>query len=503
MKKILFALTIGIMPFVCNSQGVNLIYSFTNYVSTDNESYVAVNTSIDASSIEYVQKDNGKYQAELEMTLIVYTDTLYTKAMYAEKKIVLSPEIASPESRNFISLYDIQKVSLPNGTYPFYLKVKDKNSSSKFVEARDKIIVNYTKDDVTVSGITLVSSFEKTKTNNVFGKPNGYDIYPYLFEKLTAEAKQMTVYAEIYNVDKLFGNNAPYIINVAIEDYNTSKVVAGVAGKRTKTNAKNMETVFETLNITDLPKGFYNVTVEVRDTNNMLYADRKYAFYKDGNSFETFVANDETYLDNITDINDLIDDIESLYPLANKIEREFIDNELHNKTIEQLRNFLYGYWANNYAINPEEGYREYHKRALYAKQHFTAPTKKAYYTDMGRVYMIYGEPDNIIDERYKQNTGIKPNNNVDLGIDPDIVYANTTAFTYLPYQMWRYNQTPFGEANRTFVFYAPMNNISEYRLLHSDAKGETTTLFWERVLSRNILPEYTEGDAGVQFKRGY
>ncbi|MDR0789335.1 MAG: GWxTD domain-containing protein [Bacteroidales bacterium] len=501
MKKILIAISLLVVPFVGFSQGLNLIYSFTTYSSAEGN-FVEINTSIDASSIEYVKKDNGKYQAALDMTLVVYTDSLCTKALYVEQRSILSPEITSEENRSFASLYDVQKVVLPNGSYPFYLKIRDKNAADKAREVRDIIKMNYKANELAISDIKLVSSYTKTKTPNAFSK-NGYDINPYLFESYGIDDKQMIAYAELYNVDKLFGNNKSYVIGVAVEDYNTSKAVADI-GKRTKAKTKSLETIFETIDISNLKKGYYNLVVEVRDSNNLLYADKKYAFLKDGNAFEAPVAlDDDTYLDNITDPLALIDDIESLAPIANKTERNFIDKEVKGKSTEELRNFLYSYWGANYPDNPKEGYSEYHKRAKYVSQHFATPTKKGYYTDMGRIYMIYGQPDNIIDERFKQTTAMRSQTPAELSTDPEVRSNNNISFTYLPYQMWRYDRTAFGETNRTFVFYAPMNDVREYRLLHSNAKGEPTTLFWERVLSRNNLPEYTEGEAGIQFKRGY
>lgn len=43
----------------------------------------------------------------------------------------------------------------------------------------------------------------------------------------------------------------------------------------------------------------------------------------------------------------------------------------------------------------------------------------------------------------------------------------------------------------------------EYFLLHSDAKGEPFDRFWENTLSRGLLPEGVEGEAGIQFRKGY
>ncbi|MDR1006818.1 MAG: GWxTD domain-containing protein [Bacteroidales bacterium] len=503
MKRTLLLTALLILPFSVLAQELKLIYSFTNYADSSNN-YVEINTSIDASGLEYVKKTNGKYQATLEMTLIIYSDATYSEAMYVEKRNILSPEIADTQSRNFYSLYDVQRAALPNGDYPFYMNIKDKNSQEPAHEIRDVIKIHYDHNQLEFSDIKLIDSFVKTKAKNIYSK-DGYDMYPYLFESVSENAKKLTFYGEIYNVYKLFGKNKPYIIGIAIEDFNTSRAIDGI-GLRKKSTTKSIERIFETLDISNLKAGYYNLAIEVRDSNNFFYDNKKYAFVKEGNSFEganLAYGEQDTYLDSVKDSLILLDDIESLYPVANKSERNFIDKGIKGKTTEQLRMFLYSYWAANYPDNPQAGYEQYHKRAEYVKSRFSTPNKKGFYTDMGRIYLIYGEPTNIIDERNKVNTAMRRNDMAANSIDPDVLQASTTSFTYLPYQMWRYDQTPFGETNRTFVFYAPMNDVREYRLLHSNATGEISTLFWEHTLSNKNLPYYSEGEAGLQFKRGY
>jgi hypothetical protein len=68
--------------------------------------------------------------------------------------------------------------------------------------------------------------------------------------------------------------------------------------------------------------------------------------------------------------------------------------------------------------------------------------------------------------------------------------------------MWRYDILPADEPKRMFVFFDEFQS-GDYKLLHSNARGEVQDMLWERRLSRNMLDEYVQGEAGMQFERGY
>ena len=126
---------------------------------------------------------------------------------------------------------------------------------------------------------------------------------------------------------------------------------------------------------------------------------------------------------------------------------------------------------------------------------------------MGRVYLQYGPPDYVRDE--KNYVGAL--NNPSLSAH-NAYYTNSygegdnTAeqgqVHYLPYQLWRYNQLPGDNANRTFLFWDEFRG-GYYRLLNSNARGELRTAGWERMLSRNTIDEGAVGEVGQQFNRGY
>ena len=134
-------------------------------------------------------------------------------------------------------------------------------------------------------------------------------------------------------------------------------------------------------------------------------------------------------------------------------------------------------------------------------------------TDRGRVYLQYGPPDFVRDEKnYVSANRIGSNNEqapvtMQLGNsqqDGSPMYHGTSQghVFYLPYQLWRYNKLATDDPNRVFLFWDE-HRSGYYTLLNSNARGEVQDPGWERRLCRQQLNEGVVGEVGEQFNRGY
>ncbi len=79
--------------------------------------------------------------------------------------------------------------------------------------------------------------------------------------------------------------------------------------------------------------------------------------------------------------------------------------------------------------------------------------KEGWKTDRGRVYIMYGEPNEI--ERYPNQTQTRP------------------------YEIWSYYDL---EGGVRFVF-GDITGFADYQLLHSTKRGELRDQYWERRIS--------------------
>lgn len=490
MKRFIFLfLLVVLLPLISFSQGINAIYSFSKYNIPLQKPFVEVNTSIDANSLTYINNE-----ALVELTLIIEKDS---QIVYVEKR-----ELKATKNNNNASIIDIQRISLNNGTYSANIELKDKNKEMQPLRIKDEFEIDYPKNKIAVSSVQLIDSYTKTTTQNISSK-NGYDLTPYLFDAIGENTNVLTYYAEIYNADKEFGKDSTYAITVGLESIKTGKKVENIQRiKREK--AKEVSIELANLDISTLPQGGYYLVVEARNKNNILYAYSKTAFYK----YSKLDKKDDSIIPSDAFVNkipkeEIDENIFCLRPIASEAQKIYINKNIKTSTLEEKKHFLYMFWRGINPDNPNMEWESYMNEVRIVNEKYSTKIKKGYDTEMGRVYLQYGKPDIVIDEKFKATSGMRQSSIVTQAINPLTGEFGQDAISYMPYQIWKYHKTPFGEVNKGFVFYAPQNNLMEYLLLHSDAKGEPYDMYWETKLTRGNMPEGMEGEAGLQFKRGY
>ncbi|MBO4600336.1 MAG: GWxTD domain-containing protein, partial [Bacteroidales bacterium] len=161
-------------------------------------------------------------------------------------------------------------------------------------------------------------------------------------------------------------------------------------------------------------------------------------------------------------------------------------------------------------LDPEGKWKAYLTNLTYVDKHFTYPLTPGYRTDMGRVYLQYGPPSFVRDEKNfvgalhlsQDMGGVVEEGAARVSAVRQTELPNQGHIHYLPYQLWRYNRMENDYPNRVFLFWDEFRS-GYYRLLNSNARGELRTPNWERVLSQNQLEEDTQGEVGEQFERGY
>lgn len=494
MKRLLFfsLMIIPLMPF---AQGLNAIYSFTSYNVPSKSPYVEVNLSIDAKSVKYENVEE-KSEGKVEVVLVIRKDT---NIVYAQKRILN----AILSNDNNASIFDLQRIGLENGKYYANFEIKDMNTDAEALIILDSFIVDYQKNIIAVSDVQLIDSYTKSNSQNIRSK-NGYDIIPYLFDAVPESKNQITYYAEIYNADKQFGLDNNYILSVCLEDLNTGKKFESIQ-KIIREQAKEVSVVMGNLNIEELPQGGYYLLVEARDANNILYAYKKIPFVRySSKQVDNMISAlpSDAFVNGISE-KDIDEYLYCLLPIATETQKGFLNHGVKKAGLEEKKIFLFNFWRMINADNPAAEWKYYMDNVDYVNKKYSTKIKKGYQTDMGRIYLVYGKPDHIVDEKFKTTGGIKRRTLSDKLANPDAEDASADGVAYQPYQIWKYSKTPYGEMNKSFVFYAKQNNLMEYFLLHSNAKGELFDMYWENKLTRNLLPEGVEGEAGVQFRRGY
>lgn len=512
MKKLTFVFLLAISTLVVG-QNVNVVYDFHTYYSQEGN-YVEVLNSIDASSLK-AKRVGNKWMKSAELTTIICNTLFPDSALYVDKRLINSPEVEDSTIIANSSLLDMQRIGLDNGEYVVYFELKDNATTNQPMQYRDIVKISYPKETISISDILILDTVVKTKAVNIYTR-NNQDMIPNVFNSLPINKNTLNFYVEIYNADKTFGKDTSFALISYLENIATGKRVENSQIIKAVKSDK-VSTYLGQIDVSNLIEGNYYLNVEARDSKNILHEYKRLAFYKQSNikpDVQNMEIPSDAFVNFIAD-SLLEENLSCLMPIASSNEQYAIKQLLKSSTVAQKRYMIYEFYKQLDVNHPENVWREYISAVAYVNKHYSTQIKKGYETDMGRVYLLYGAPDNVVDEKFGASSGLRSNDPylartnspynayVERSDNPYRSSVDGFGVNYYPYQIWVYNSTPFGESNRKFVFYAKQDNLVEYFLLHSNAKGENQDMFWENTLSRGGLEPGIEGKAGRQFRVGH
>ena len=448
--------------YFSDAKNLNGFLSYSTFLSPVDGPYVETYLSIVGSSVNYIKLENSLFQGTIEVTMIFRNDD---EIVDFSKYEILSPEVEDTSNINF-SFIDQQRFLLPNGDYNFEIIISDKNEDKEPYITTEPIMVDFPADSISLSDIQLVKSFTKTDKPNILTK-SGFDLVPNVYNFYPASENEITFYSEVYNADKLFGENGPYLVSYFIESFNTgTKINFLEKFKREKASPVNV--VFNKFNFSRLPGGDYSLVVEVRDRENVLHASKKIFFQRSNPNIE-FEVNDindiivqNTFAARITNKDTLAEYIRSLEPIASQFEASFTENLMKDADLKTMQQFFYNFWFSRNEKNPEEAWKKYAIEVRKVNQAFSTQIHKGYETDRGRVYLRYGPPNHIADSHYEPSA--------------------------YPYEIWHYYVLGT-QRNKKFVFATQDLVTNNFILIHSDALGELSNYRWQYELhKRNFEP---------------
>ncbi len=312
--------------------------------------------------------------------------------------------------------------------------------------------------DFVISDIQLAQNILKDSenVNSIFYK-NTYDVIPNPSIYYTNASPVLFYYTELYNLVK----------NDSAKSYKLDKFLFNSDGEKIYQKSREIKSSRKSivevgiLNLSKKPTGAYTLYLSLSDTveSRSVLSFKRFFLYnpgiKDSSANQVagknFMSSEFGVLTK-EECDDLFD--KSKY-IASSQE---IDQFEKLESIDSKREFLFRFWE---ARDPEpetpqnEFKKQYLERIQYADNRFSTFRRKGYKTDRGRVYVIYGETDQI--DRYPNETSAKP------------------------YEIWYYNSV---EGGVVFVF-GDLTGFSDYELIHSTKRGELRDDDWMRRISTN------------------
>lgn len=412
--------------------------------------YVEIYLHIVGKTIEFAEVDSLSKQASLEVIILFKKGGNIVKF---DKYALNSPLTMKP-----IDFIDLKRYSLENGEYELEILVQDLNNDSNNKKFTAPLSVNYAGKELMQSDVQLLASYKPSKAQNAFVK-NGIYMEPLPFNFYSKRYAKLLFYAEVYNLDqKLKGD---YKVRYLIESIkgNGEKATAFL-GHRTR-EVVPIDVLLIKEDISKLPSGNYNLTVEIRSEQNELLSSKSVFFQRSN----PYLRMEELEKEPVEDFVKGLSEEElkySLQAIAMNIpdaDVEVLNLMLRDKEIVAQRRYLFSYWARFNPNNPEESYKKYMEVARAVDRTYEAGFRHGFESDRGWIFMKYGKPHDVV-----------------------TVEDEPTA---PPYEIWSYNSLPrTGQRNVRFLFYNPSLATGGYILLHSTARGEINNPGWEQELYR-------------------
>lgn len=441
------------------------------FYSPESGSYVEIQLHFDGATVKSKKITNGIHQGQL---LVSQEIKYYTSTMHRHQVVVNSPVSSTGDLEDFVDIY---RFSLAPGEYIYRLEIEDLNSNVAPVVLEKKLIQPEIEDKIIVSDIVPAIQITNNQDANKGGLvKSGYEILPMASNYYPRGLNYLPYYVEIYNNDPLYLDSV-YVIRERIID-KVSDTELHEFTRYFRYEAISNRIIVKNTNITDLPSGKYYLEIAVINRRKDVLAQNKI----------TFVRNNRAFVNNLENGKRMPFDIEldpdstkyyvaSLIPIAGNNEVKVIIKLLKEKNNEKNLDYLQSFWVKTHPERPMEAWLEYKEQVKQVQRLFATNFQKGYETDRGRVYLQYGEPNQI-----------------------SIVPSSPSEY---PYEIWQYDKIA-NFSNRRFIFYSPTNLNNDFKLLHSDMIGEIQNRRWQFALNkRNTYDGNIDDNRGAGFQNHF
>lgn len=427
---------------VCFFSGLNAQQLAANFdYSTFNgpipylETYISVN----ASTIVFSKKDNGKYQGKISIILMITDNDGATK--FFDKYELLSPEVIDSNQTNF-HFIDQQRIALTEGDYTFNLNIVDANSGDEPYMHQEEISF-WTAKETAFSSIQFVESYQKNNTNSNINK-NGIDLKPMPSNVFHEDQNTLHFYTELYNLPEEF------VFYYYITSVENNKIVGNLAKSKVQKPNNKTRVFIGSLPLEKLFSGSYLLVCEAKNNIGETVATQSKYFYRIKVSEEEFNFNIKgTFVDNYIP-KQLKKYIDYIYPIQKNRESITAQSLLEGDDTELMKNFFYHFWKKRYPLDPFFAWNNYLKVVEKVNEEFDNGSIPGYKTDRGRIYLKYGAPNSRV--------------------------INNFSSEYERFEVWHYYKIDH-QSDCRFVF-SGENRGTDMSLVLSNVDGELTDTEW-------------------------
>jgi GWxTD domain-containing protein len=455
-------LSLMVLSLQSRAQGLDVSFDYATFKYDSSRTYAEVYYSFNATTLHFT-----KVASHDSSNGFLFSDSLIFDVSVRQADSIVArqtwkiPVTVSDTTSDFLrkNLVGMTDFVLHPGKYMLVAHCFDLSDSLNRDSLKmDFPIPSYNTNKLEASSVELCATITQGKNSETFYK-NTYDVVPNPTATYGLGMPIIYYYLELYNIpsspsDSLF--TAGYEI---LDSY--GQVRKSSYRTRKKFGASSVEV--GTVNGSNLRTGAYTFSYVVVDSGANLYATTSRRFFVYNPNLGKPEAPDSGIMSRAIlatvfsgmGEEQLNKEFAEAHYIANSAE---INQYKELATVEAKRQFLYEFWEKRNSLRDDSktnnARTQYLERVAYANDHFRASAREGWHTDRGRVYILYGTPDEI--DRHPNESSSKP------------------------YEIWYYNSL---EGGVSFDF-VDRSGFGDYSLVNSTKRDEVHDDNWQQYLAQ-------------------
>lgn len=454
MKRLFLLILLAVCSYTFSQTQLNFDFDYAKFKYGD-KVYLEIYYSINQSSLTVTKNDSAQsVSALLSINMFNADSNKYS----IRKKYQVNAEEKNGQgfSKNLLGVLGFV---IESGNYNLEIKVSDLADSNISKSYNEKISVGKFSDtNVNLSDVEFSARIinESTNSKSIFYK-NTMEVYPHPMNVFGKSFPILFYYLELYNLvnDSTKGNL--FLIAQVVNSQGKK-----VFEKSKPIGRKNNEVVeVGTINVSKYLSGAYTFYINLfnQSTNRGVVSSKKFFVYN-----PDIIDSSQTKKQDITSATSEYavlseEECDEMFLSAQYIAAgNEIDKYKKLTSVEAKREFFFQFWKmrDSDLSTPENEFKnEFLERVKHVENKYKSFNKRGVKTDRGRVYVTYGEPDEI---------ELHPND-----------------YDKKPYEIWYYNSI---EGGVIFIF-GDVAGYGDYELLHSTKRGEMRDDNWARRILTN------------------
>jgi len=326
-----------------------------------------------------------KYRASYEIHLkVLDSHQRQVTARSLEENYDVSTYLETASRSNF--LINQLQIHLQPGRYKLEFALSDLNSPQRWSRQMDLEVPAMERGKTTLSGVEFVRSISDTLINPKFEK-DGKEVIPSVSRVFGDPESKVFIYYEIYKGEAESEN---YLLGYSIRNVASKEEV--LDSQDTVELKEDVSRVFKSFEMDKFPEGEYDLLLRMLNPKGRVVDKKEETFFVQRSLLSLLKT-------------DYQKAVEQLKYIASPDEMERLKEAEEKQRLELWVDF----WRSKDPTpqTPEnELQEEYYRRLAYANANFGIFKKEGWRTDMGRIYIIYGHPDEV--ERHPFERERKP-----------------------------------------------------------------------------------------------